>query len=448
MNTPICDFVAKYAKSGKQRMHMPGHKGARFIGVEELDVTEITGADSLYHANGIIRESEENAGKLFGAHTFYSTEGSSLCIRAMLYLAKAYAREKGVKCRILAGRNCHKSFISAVALLDIDVDWLYKNQNGSYLSCPIDGKGLDEALSKLDTPPVAVYLTSPDYLGNLLKIDEISSVCKKYGTLLLVDNAHGAYTRFLSPSEHPISLGADLCADSAHKTLPALTGSAYLHVRFDSPGRLIKCAKEALSLFGSTSPSYLILQSLDKLNAYISDGYSAKLKDFIAEINKVKERLTEVGYTFFGNEKLKITIKTKPYGYDGVELMRIMERKGIVCEFSDPDHVVLMPTVETKASGLQRLEEVLRSIPKRKSIKESALEFKMPERIISVREALFSETETVEISDAIDKVFCDFNVGCPPAVSVLVPGERITEDSALALKYYGFNRVRVVKDKK
>ena len=86
MNTPICDFVRKYAESRTLRLHMPGHKGVRLLGMEQSDITEICGADSLYEAEGIIRESEENASSLFGAHTFYSAEGSSLAIRALLYL--------------------------------------------------------------------------------------------------------------------------------------------------------------------------------------------------------------------------------------------------------------------------------------------------------------------------------------------------------------------------
>ena len=107
MNTPICDFVNRYVESEMLRMHMPGHKGVGALGVESRDITEIDGADSLYEATGVIRESEKNAGSLFGAHTFYSAEGSSLCIRAMLHLVCLYARERGEKPLIAAGRNAH-----------------------------------------------------------------------------------------------------------------------------------------------------------------------------------------------------------------------------------------------------------------------------------------------------------------------------------------------------
>ena len=113
MRTPIVDFVRAYAEKNALRLHMPGHKGKGALGIEALDLTEIEGADSLYEAEGIIKESEDNASKLFGCKTYYSTEGSSLCIRAMLYLLTLYAREKGVRAHVLAGRNAHKTFLSA-----------------------------------------------------------------------------------------------------------------------------------------------------------------------------------------------------------------------------------------------------------------------------------------------------------------------------------------------
>ena len=128
MDTPICDFVDRYIESGAFRAHMPGHKGKAFLGMEPLDITEFAGADSLYEATGIIRQSEENASRLFGCKTLYSTEGSSQCIRAMLHLAALYAKEQGKQPLIAAARNVHKTFLSAAALLDLP------DNNSSYLS--------------------------------------------------------------------------------------------------------------------------------------------------------------------------------------------------------------------------------------------------------------------------------------------------------------------------
>ena len=134
MNTPIYDFVNDYIASKTSRLHMPGHKGQSLLGCEERDLTEITGADDLFHADGIIAESERNAARLFGTHrTFYSTEGSSHVIRAMLMLASSccpYRRVSG-RFTVLAARNVHKAFISACALLDLDVEWLYPEGPGT-----------------------------------------------------------------------------------------------------------------------------------------------------------------------------------------------------------------------------------------------------------------------------------------------------------------------------
>ena len=238
-------------------MHMPGHKGAGILGFEGMDLTEIYGADELFAAEGIIKESEQNASSLFGCPTYYSTQGSTLCIQTMCTILCQDAKSKGKKPKILAGRNAHRSFIHAAALLDFEIEWLYGNSD--YLSCKIHAEDLEKAI--IESLPTAVYLTNPDYLGNLLDIQSLASVCKKHNVLLAIDNAHGAYLRFLEPSLHPIDLGADLCCDSAHKTLPVLTGGAYLHLS-DSLNQVWKNdVKHFMEYFSSTSPSYLIMAS-------------------------------------------------------------------------------------------------------------------------------------------------------------------------------------------
>ncbi len=433
MKTPIYDFARAYAESGTERMHMPGHKGKALIGIEHLDITEITGADDLYNAEGIIAESEREASRLFGAHTFYSTEGSSLCIRAMLYLVAKYAAMRGEKPRILAGRNAHKVFLYAAAMLDLSVDWLFAD-GGSYLSCTPSAEELEEYLSNSKSRPTAVYLTSPDYLGNVCDVKKISAVCRRYGVLLLVDNAHGAYTKFLSPSTHPIDLGADICCDSAHKTLPALTGCAYLHVSLDAPDFLRENARQALSLFGSTSPSYLLLASLDKVNEYIENGYREKLDALVGQIDVIKKELLQNGYTLVGNESLKITVAAKQYGYTGNELASALRDRGIECEFADNDFTVAMLTPESNAEALRR---ALLSIVKKPALPAVAPCFSPPTAEISIREAILAPSERVLTKDAAGRILATPCVSCPPAVPIVVSGERISEDAVSAMLYYG-----------
>ena len=435
MKTPIYDFARAYAESDSLRLHMPGHKGKSFLGCESLDITEIEGADSLYHARGIILESEDNATSLFGStHTFYSTEGSSLCIRAMLYLIKSLDK----KPKILAARNAHKTFISAAAILGIDVDWIYGE---SYLSCSVDPRELDETLSK--EKPTAVYITSPDYLGNIADIESIGKVCRKHGVLLAVDNAHGAYLKFLTPSMHPIDLGADICCDSAHKTLPVLTGGAYLHISKNAPEFFAREARNALSLFGSTSPSYLILESLDLANRYLSGGYIEKLNDFCKKVEILKAELTDFGYTLIGDEKLKITICAKPYGYSGDSLAEEISKRGAFVEFCDPDYVVLMLTPEF--DKMDKLRDLLLSIERRDAVSSSAPSLPRPIRMLSPSEAIFAEAEELDAEKCLGRVLASVSVSCPPAVPVVVSGELIDKDSIEIFKYYGIKKCRVVK---
>ena len=445
MNTPICDFARRYADSGALRLHMPGHKGAPLLGPEPYDLTEIDGADSLYEASGIIRESEENASSLFGCTTLYSTEGSSLCIRAMLYLTVIYARQKGQRPLIAAGRNAHKAFVSAAALLDLEISWLYPEENASYLTCRPDPEKLDAFLARAPEKPAAVYITSPDYLGNTADIEGLARVCHRHGVLLLVDNAHGAYLKFLPRSQHPMDLGADLCCDSAHKTLPVLTGGAYLHLASGLPELFFRQAKNALCLFGSTSPSYLILQSLDRANPYLAEGYRERHGAFTGATGALTGRLIGHGNTLMGAEPLKLTLAAKDYGYSGTALAALLREGGIVCEFADPDFLVLMLTPETGSAGLAMLEKALLSLPRRPALSEKAPDFCRPEKVMSIREASLSPSEIVPVSACAGRVLAAANVGCPPAVPIVVCGERIDEAALHCFAYYGIKDCTVVR---
>ena len=444
MDTPICDFVRSYAARGSLRLHMPGHKGRTVLGPEALDITEVEGADVLYHARGIIRRSEENAAELFGsAATFYSAEGSSLCIRAMLYLALLRAGEKGERPLILAGRNAHKTFLSAVALLDLEVEWLYP-EGGSLLACPVTEKDLEEAFRR-ERKPTAVYITAPDYLGDLPDIRALAEVCHQNGALLLVDNAHGAYLHFLPTPLHPMDLGADLCCDSAHKTLPVLTGGAYLHLSKTAPQTLTEQGETGLSLFASTSPSYLILQSLDAVNAYLAKGFREALAEYTTAAEKLKEKLSSRGWSLVGEEPLKLTVAPKVMGYRGTQLAGFLRKEGVEPEFADPDFLVLMLTPGLGGESLERLEDIFSRIPRRPTIWESPPALPKARKVLSPRQAMFSPQEEAQVERCVGRIRAAPTVSCPPAVPILLCGEEISEEAAECFRYYGIESCSVIK---
>ncbi len=436
MNTPIADFVKKYSENDFSRFHMPGHKGESFLGCEKFDITEIDGADVLSCADGIIFESEKNASSLFKtAHTFYSAGGSTAAIYAMLALS-------GGK-KILASRNVHKAFVNACALLDYQAVWLMSEEISGVLSCKISAKSVEEKI--LSEKPAAVYLTSPDYLGNVQDIAGISEVCRKYGIPLLVDNAHGAYLGFLEKSTHPIYLGATVCCDSAHKTLPVLTGGAYLHISKDAPADYLSNAREKLALFTSTSPSYLILKSLDLCNAYLTDGFKKKLADCIEKTSSAKEFIKSRGFSVLGSEPLKITIDAAASGYSGYTLAEKLRENKIEPEFSDNDYVVLMVTPQNSDGDFTRLENAFSSINPMPAIAKKDLVISAPKQRMSIREAVFSDSETVSVSSAIGRICAAATVSCPPAVPIAISGEEITKEIAELFLYYGVEKIRVVK---
>lgn len=442
MKTPIVSFLKSYQEKSPVRMHMPGHKGAGILGFEGMDLTEIYGADELFAAEGIIKESEQNASSLFGCPTYYSTQGSTLCIQTMCTILCQDAKSKGKKPKILAGRNAHRSFIHAAALLDFEIEWLYGNSD--YLSCKIHAEDLEKAI--IESLPTAVYLTNPDYLGNLLDIQSLASVCKKHNVLLAIDNAHGAYLRFLEPSLHPIDLGADLCCDSAHKTLPVLTGGAYLHLS-DSLNQVWKNdVKHFMEYFSSTSPSYLIMASLDAANEVLDTTFRNSLSECVRSVDGLKNTLIQHGYTILSGEPMKITISTKEFGYTGNEIANLLMECDIYPEFYDSDYIVLMPSPYNTKDDLKRLETCLCGIERKPILINKPPKLEQSKKAMNVRQALFSSSITLDVSKSLGQVCSSVTVSCPPAILPVIPGEVISESSIEVMKYYGIETVRVVKE--
>ncbi|MBR5975895.1 MAG: hypothetical protein IK020_12015 [Clostridiales bacterium] len=527
MNTPICDFVREYAAKEAIRAHMPGHKGRgdifavvpgdetknqydeSFSRITRYDITEISGADDLYYPHGIIAESEANASEAFQCPTYYSTEGSSLCIRAMLYLAMMKQREdpsqsnaRGSPPWVLATRNAHKSFASACILLGIDVEWLTSektDEEEEQVDYTSFKEKLPEAIGRHGCLPCCVYLTSPDYLGRFLDIEGISKLCHVRGVTVVVDNAHAAYSYFLSGPDYryeddmsPIAQGADMCCDSAHKTLPVLTGGAYLHVRKGfflgnadyMPPYLrttdvntayrqeenTRRVKEAMALFASTSPSWLILQSLDKQNPYLDGVFFRDLGETKMRIMSQKFILEKAGFELIGDDPLRITVRTRSWGYTGYEFAQILrdptgirtledenpdeteskersEIRPIEVEFSDPDVVVLMFSVRNAFKEIDEAGDRILKIRRRLPLLPAPLlSSRLPEKVMTMREAALRPYEIVPVGEALGRIAHVMDVTCPPAVPIVFPGERIGEKEVERLCYYGYNECKVLRE--
>lgn len=440
MDTPICRFVRGYAARDVSRLHMPGHKGRGPLGCESVDITEIEGADDLSCPEGIIAASEANASALFGSRaTFYSTGGSSQCVKAMLLLAARRSRSR----LVLAARNAHKSFLHACALLGLEPRWLYPERGGALCDCPVTPAGLEKALAALEGPPCAVYITSPDYLGGMQDIPALAAVAHAHGVPLLVDNAHGAYLAFLDGDMHPLAQGADLCCDSAHKTLGVLTGGAYLHVARGSAWDFGSGAREALAVMGSSSPSYLVLQSLDAVNARLADRYRAELAACAQRVEALRERLSGLGVPVAASDPLRVTVAAHEAGYTGFELAELLRAQSAEPEFADPDWLVLMFTPDNPARDYERVEAAFAGFSPR--LPRAPLP--MPEAgeaCMSPRDAMLAARERVSTGRCVGRIMASAAVTCPPAVPIAVMGERITPAQANLMARYGVEYVDVV----
>lgn len=443
MHLPIRDFIDSYSESQVIRAHMPGHKGRGDI-FNALDITEIKGADSLFEARGIIAESEKKTSEIFGSYkTLYSAGGSTLCIYTMLAMCLMGSPSR----KVVAARNCHRAFLNACVMLNAEVEWVYPQYESSIVSGNITAEMIEAAIIKAEDP-VCVYITTPDYLGRLTPLDDIAEVCHRHGCRLLVDNAHGAYLRFIDENGkplHPLYHGADICCDSAHKTLPVLTGGAYLHINDPSAEIYDGYAKELMSMFGSSSPSYLILRSLDMCCEFMENEAAEHFAKMKKASENVKSFLSPCWHIEEG-ECGKLTILAPPSGYTGNDLAEILRGWDIECEYSDNTHAVLMLTgLET--AEINAIGRALSSIP------QPRIRVPLPDlsglsplmRAMSMREAAMSPREYIPAEQAAGRI-CGTAVSCcPPGIAAAAGGEIFSEEIINILKNYSIFHVNVVK---
>ncbi|MCI9575583.1 MAG: amino acid decarboxylase [Clostridiales bacterium] len=441
--TPLYHALWKHTQKKQSSFHTPGHKGKANLfpdGLLSLDLTELPDTDSLFEASGTILQAEQEAARVLGTkRTLFSAGGCTLCIQAMLRLAT----QRG-KRTVIAGRVLHRSAVHTMALLDLQPVWL--------LPRPDAGKGFcgrihpEDVAAALERHPDAacVYVTSPDYFGVLADLEGIAKACRKYDVPLLVDNAHGAHLFFTS-QPHPIAQGAAMTACSAHKTLPVLTGGAWLNI---GDPRFVSEAKEAMALFGSTSPSYLVMASLDLCTRWMEQEAKDAYRNLERTVRRLRKAAMQEGMALPQGpvDPTRISLNTAAAGMSGEQAAEHFRACGVEPEYADDASLVLIPTPWNARQDFQRVCYAIHTMPKRAPLELPEAAFPpLPPMAVSLREALFALGEEVPLSKAVGRIAASAACPCPPGVPVVMPGEKITPEAAEFLQKYGFFTAKVLK---
>lgn len=452
---PLADTMAAHLYRQTASFHTPGHKGRAAVlkSLESLsaDLTELPDTGSLYDGGDAIEEAEILAARAFGAdNTFFSAGGCTLCIQAMLAIGVPPGG------RVLMARNAHRSAVHAAALLGLDVAWLWPEgeKDGGFQQPTVEN--VESSLSA-DKSIRAVYVTSPDYGGRLCDIPALAAACRRAGAALLVDNAHGSHLGAFG--RHPLALGADMTADSAHKTLPVLTGGAYLHMRGAAAAR--EQVKAAMALFGSTSPSFPVLASLDLARGWWErEGPEAyrRVAEEAAALRRAAARTHVVAPAWPGwpeerRDPARLVLDGGPGGLTGEALAAYFRAAGCEPEHAGGRQVIFILTPFNTPEELERLHAAIARIgdwaagaPHGSS--RTFAPFPAGERplaVLPMRQALLQEKESVPTEEAAGRIAAQTVCPCPPGIAAAVPGERLSEALAQSLAAAGISRIVVLK---
>jgi arginine/lysine/ornithine decarboxylase len=362
-------------------------------------------------------------------------------MQAMLFLMKQEGRH------VIAARTVHRAFLNACMLLGLEVTWVYPSTSHGILSgayLPEDFVAALEAC-KAQGKPACVYLTSPDYLGHIGDVAGIAAVSHRYDAPLLVDNAHGAHLAFLAENRHPMALGADLCCDSAHKMLPCLTGCAYLHTAQPAYAQRLKAA---MGVFGSTSPSYLMLLSLDCCNRFLAEECRGHLAQVVAFAKSLRQELAgKVIWAVEDGDPLHLSLDTAAMGCDGRRLAAQLEQMGCYAEYAGREALVLLLSAGEEMAQLERLRACLRAcdVTPDAGAAETPPPFPQPEVVYGIREAGLGASESIPVTEALGRICASVQVPCPPAVPIVISGERVDQTVIDTLNYYQIRTISVLR---
>ncbi|MDE6658575.1 MAG: hypothetical protein K2K01_00480, partial [Eubacterium sp.] len=416
-------------KLNKYPFHMPGHKRNSDFNINgsEIDITEIMDFDNLHSPSGLILEIEEKLSVLYhSVKSFMLVNGSTVGLLATVF-AVTEQHDK-----IIIARNCHKSVYNACFLRELDVVYIepeYNEENGFYAE--IKQSSIDNAI-KGNPDAKAVVLTSPTYEGYVSNVSA--------NIPIIVDGAHGAHFGFGSFPEYP---KGDIVVSSLHKTLPSLTQTAVLNVYNNA---LIEKVRMYLDIFQTTSPSYVLMNSVSKCVAFLENSKRAfeEYEEMLNTFYKIKLDNLEIVKT---DDKGKLIISTAKCNINGNQLADILREKyAIECEMESINYIILMTSVadikEAFSALVNALTEIDQTLVKSdiKTIKKPAI----PKKICNSFE--IKKTEKVLLENASGKVSAEYIYAYPPDIPILVPGEEITSEMIANIDEMYKNYINIISD--
>ncbi len=448
---PLFHAMNLLSESGTARFHMPGHKGEpifqTFSEIFAIDFTETYGTGNLYTGEGPIREAELAAARFYhAADCLFLTGGSTQGVLSMLAAAVPPGGE------LLIDRCCHKSVCTALALLDLEPHFLVPPVLEPFGIPSALGTAAVEAALDAHPGARALLVTSPNYYGVRQPLEELARLCHARGRLLLVDAAHAAHFPAVRlPS--PVQEGADCAVLSAHKTLPCLGQGAFL---LCGGGVTPEALREAAALFGTSSPSYPILCSLDLARAW-AEGQGATAFHESAKACTAVRRLVSGSTPFLalepemaphGLDPCRLTVCTAGTSLTGHALADVLFGEfAIACEMADARNVVFILTGADAPRSIQRLRQGLAKIAKRTRqapLPEKSAPPGLPQRKMRVREAWFAPHERTPLADASGKVCARPVTPYPPGAPLVYPGEEISAVQIELLRKRCYNEIETV----
>jgi len=443
---PLYEAVSKYIKRRMIPFHMPGHsqgKGApkilkRLFGEKffDFDLTEVSGLDYLHYAQGVIREAESLASKLYGTEaTIFLINGTTAGVHAMILDS---VKENG---KIIIGRNSHRSVIGGILLAKAKPVFVQPEFNKEFgIITNVTVEGIEKAIRE-NPDAKALLVTTPNYYGLQGRIKDIIDLGHKHGLRVLVDEAHGAHFPFNDKfPKSAIYLGADLVTQSAHKTLPTLTQTSFLHIPSKSVN--IDRIEQILSIIESSSPSYIFMTAMDVARREMA-LHGKEMWDKAIEVAEyARKRISELdgfkvitesiinGNDVYAFDPIKLTINVEELGYSGFEFEHYLNKNGIEIELADLQNVLLFITIGTSKKDIDTLVSVLKKVePKKEKNKVKMPEFPYaPDFAMLPFEAFQKEFEVVPLKESKGRVSWGIVAPYPPGIPVLAPGMLINDD--------------------